>query len=94
MSVKISYSQTGLLKPIERLIRSHPLIYLIVRNLIRYTNIFEDDAKAVKYIQFNKEKINLIDIGASDGVSINYFKKLYDEIFFILIIVHFLNKIN
>ena len=61
MSIKISYSQTGLLKPIERLIRSHPLIYLIVRNLIRYTNIFEDDAKAVKYIQFNKEKINLID---------------------------------
>jgi FkbM family methyltransferase len=76
MLVKISYSQTGLLKPIERLIRSHPLIYLIVRNLIRYTNIFEDDAKAVKYIQFNKEKINLIDIGASDGVSINYFKKI------------------
>jgi FkbM family methyltransferase len=75
MSQKISYSQTGLFKLIERIIRSHPLIYLISRNLIRYTNIFEDDAKGVKYIQFNKSKINLIDIGASDGVSINYFKK-------------------
>jgi FkbM family methyltransferase len=75
MSQRISYSQTGLLKLIERIIRSHPLIYLISRNLIRYTNIFEEDAKGVKYLQFNKSKINLIDIGASDGVSINYFQK-------------------
>jgi FkbM family methyltransferase len=75
MSQKISYSQKGLFKLFERIIRSHPLIYLIIRNFIRYTNIFEDDAKGVKFIKFNKSKINLIDIGASDGVSINYFKK-------------------
>lgn len=75
MSQQISYSQIGLLKLVERVIRSHPLLYLVCRYLVRYTNIFEADANGIKFIKFNKSKINLIDIGASDGISINFFKK-------------------
>ena len=60
MSQKISYSQKGLFKLFERIIRSHPLIYLIIRNFIRYTNIFEDDAKGVKFIKFNIQEIDKI----------------------------------
>ena len=66
-------ANSGFLKVLEKVIRSHPLIYFLVRYLIRYTNIFEDDAHGVKYLNLG-EKINIIDVGASDGVATKFFK--------------------
>ena len=37
-------ASSGLFQVLEKIIRSHPLVYFLVRYLIRYTNIFEDDA--------------------------------------------------
>ena len=69
-----SNTNSGILGFLENIIRSHPLIYLITRNLIRYTNIFEEDANGVKYIKF-KSKLNIMDIGASDGIAAKFFLK-------------------
>ena len=57
-----SSTNSGLLNFFERIIRSHPLLYVLVRYFVRYTNIFEEDAVGVKYINFNN-KINIIDVG-------------------------------
>lgn len=57
---------------VEKQIRKIPLIYLLARFLIRYTNYFEEDFIALKKI-FNFKKINIIDIGASDGISTKFF---------------------
>ena len=66
--MKISKTATsGLIKFIEKVIRSHPLVYFFFRYLIRFTNIFEDDAHGVSYLRFDK-KINIIDVGASEGL--------------------------
>ena len=43
-----SKTNTGLLSFFEKVVRSHPLIYYIVRSLIRYTQIFEEDANGVQ----------------------------------------------
>ncbi len=67
-------ASSGIFKILEKIIRSHPLIYFIFRYLIRYTNIFEDDAHGVKYLNF-KKKINIIDVGASDGIASKFFLK-------------------
>ena len=67
-----SSTNSGLLKFFERIIRSHPLLYVLVRYFIRYTNIFEEDAVGVKHINFNN-KINIIDVGASDGIASKFF---------------------
>ena len=48
------------------------MIYILARSLIRFTNIFEKDFDGCKKILF-KKKINIIDVGASDGISIKYF---------------------
>ena len=66
-------ASSGLFQVLEKIIRSHPLVYFLVRYLIRYTNIFEDDAHGVKYLNLGK-KINIIDVGASDGVASKFFK--------------------
>lgn len=76
--MKISKSVTqnsSLNRFIEMLIRSHPLIYIISKKILSYTSIFEDDMKGVKFLKFKNKKINYIDVGASDGVSVRYFKK-------------------
>ncbi len=65
-------ASSGIFKIFEKVIRSHPLIYFLVRYLIRFTNIFEDDANGVKYLNLGK-KINIIDVGASDGVAAKFF---------------------
>ena len=76
--MKISKSaSSGLFKFLEKIIRSHPLVYFIFRNLIRYTNIFEDDAHGVAYLKFDK-RINIIDVGASDGIASKFFIKKLD----------------
>ena len=73
--MKISKTaSSGLIKFIEKIIRSHPLVYFFFRYLIRFTNIFEDDAYGVSYLRFNK-KINIIDVGASDGIASKFFVK-------------------
>lgn len=72
-----SNTSAGIFSFFEKIIRSHPLLYLIVRNLIRFTNIFEDDAHGVKLIHF-KKKINILDIGASDGIASKFFLRNLD----------------
>ena len=76
--MKISKSitkQNFITRYIEILIRSHPLIYIISKRILTYTSIFEDEMRGVEYLNFNKKKINYIDVGASDGISVRYFRK-------------------
>ena len=49
-------------------------MYFIFRYFIRYTNIFEDDAHGVSYLNLKKQ-INIIDVGASDGIASKFFIK-------------------
>ena len=73
--MKISKTaSSGLFKFFEKIIRSHPLVYFLFRYFIRYTNIFEDDAHGVSYLKFDK-KINILDVGASDGIASKFFMK-------------------
>ena len=65
-------ASSGLFQVLENYKKSS-LVYFLVRYLIRYTNIFEDDAHGVKYLNLGK-KINIIDVGASDGVASKFFK--------------------
>ena len=67
-----SKTNSGLLFFFEKITRSHPLFYYLMRGLIRFTNIFEEDAKGLKYLMF-KGKINVIDVGASDGIATKFF---------------------
>ena len=67
-------ASSGIFKFLEKIIRSHPLVYFIFRYLIRYTNIFEDDAHGASYLNLDK-KINIIDVGASDGIASKFFVK-------------------
>ena len=67
-------ASSGVFKYLEKIIRSHPLVYLIFRYFIRYTNFFEDDAHGVSYLNLDK-KINIIDVGASDGIASKFFMK-------------------
>ena len=66
-------ASSGPFQVLEKIVRSHPLIYFLVRYLIRFTNIFEEDAHGVKYLKLGK-KINIMDVGASDGVASKFFK--------------------
>tara|TARA_B100000029_G_scaffold311160_1_gene303677 strand:- start:532 stop:1311 length:780 start_codon:yes stop_codon:yes gene_type:complete len=70
--MKRSKTNTGFLFFIEKIVRSHPLLYFIIRQFIRYTNIFEEDAIGVIFLNLNK-KVNIIDVGASDGISAKFF---------------------
>ena len=69
--MKESKTNSGILFFLEKIIRSHPLIYFITRYFIRYTNIFEQDANGVSFIKMSK-KVNVIDVGASDGKFHNF----------------------
>ena len=50
---KESKTQEGFFYLVEKIIRSHPLLYIISRSLIRYTNIFEVDFEGIKLINFD-----------------------------------------
>ena len=52
--MKKSKTNSGILFYLEKIVRSHPLLYFITRNLIRYTNIFEEDANGVTLLNLNK----------------------------------------
>ena len=71
---KKSKTQEGFFYLIEKIIRSHPLLYIISRSLIRFTNIFEIDFRGIKLINF-KKNITIFDIGASDGIASKFFLK-------------------
>ena len=42
--------------------------------MVRFTNIFEEDFEGVKLLNFN-ESVNIIDVGASDGIASKFFSK-------------------
>lgn len=69
-----STTQTGILSLIEKLIRRYAIVYYLVRAIVIRFNIFEEDFKILKKIYGNK-KINIIDVGASDGIATNFFIK-------------------
>ena len=69
-----SKTNTGFLDFFEKVIRSHPLIYFVSRNLIRYTKIFEEDANGVVFLNMSK-KVSIIDVGASDGIASQFFNR-------------------
>jgi len=69
-----SKTQTGLLSLFEKIIRRYVLIYYFIRSIVINFNIFEEDFKILKKI-YGKKKINIIDIGASDGIATNFFLK-------------------
>jgi FkbM family methyltransferase len=70
--MKRSKTNSGILGYVEKLVRSHPLPYFFIRYLIRYTNIFEEDAKGVSFLNLGKN-VNIMDIGASDGIAAKFF---------------------
>ena len=65
---------SGYLSFLEKIARAHPLIYIFLRSLVRFTNIFEKDFDGVKILNF-KDKINIIDVGASDGIATKFLHK-------------------
>ena len=71
---KRSETNSGTLNFLEKVIRRHPFVYYIARKIVRFTNIFEEDAIGVKKIKF-KKKVNIIDVGASDGIASKFFLK-------------------
>jgi len=77
-NIERSNTQKGILSFIEYFIRSVPIFYIIARKIVRFTDIFEEDAKGVKLLNFNNKKINIIDIGASDGIATKFFIKNLD----------------
>ena len=72
--MKRSKTNTGFLYFLEKILRSHPLLYFIVRQFIIYTNIFEEDANGVVFLNLSK-KVNIIDVGASDGIASKFFNR-------------------
>ena len=70
--MKRSKTNSGFLEHIEKFVRTHPLLYFVIRYFIRYTVIFEEDAKGVNFINL-PESVNVIDIGASDGIATKFF---------------------
>ena len=72
-----SKTQKGLLGIIEKIIRRNVILYYFVRNIVIYFNIFEDDFKILKEYYY-KKPINIIDIGASDGIATNFFLKKFN----------------
>ena len=70
--MKRSKTNSGFLYIFEKIVRCHPLLYFVTRYLIRYTNIFEEDANGVSFLNLDK-KVNIIDVGASDGIASKFF---------------------
>ena len=69
-----SKTQIGLLGLVEKYVRKFVTIYYFIRSIAIKFDIFEEDFKILKEI-YNGKKINIIDIGASDGISANFFIK-------------------
>lgn len=69
-----SKTQIGFLGLIEKYVRKFVIIYYFIRSIAIKFDIFEEDFKILKKI-YKDKKINIIDIGASDGISANFFIK-------------------
>jgi len=69
---KQNTTQTGMFSVIERIIRMIPIIYYFFRSVVLFTGYFESDFFYLKNI-FKNKKINIIDVGASDGISALFF---------------------
>ena len=69
-----SKTQIGFLGLVEKYIRKFVTIYYFIRSIAIKFDIFEEDFKILKKI-FDDKEINIIDIGASDGISANFFIK-------------------
>tara|TARA_B110000014_G_C20082054_1_gene565549 strand:+ start:239 stop:1033 length:795 start_codon:yes stop_codon:yes gene_type:complete len=76
-TMEFKSATTGFFSFFEKIIRSHPLVYIFIRSIIRFTNIFEKDFDGVRLLKV-KKKINIIDVGASDGVAAKYFNNNLD----------------
>ncbi len=74
MNLEKKLATSGYLSFFEKIVRAHPLIYIFFRSLVRFTNIFERDFDGIKLLKFNK-KINIIDVGASDGIATKFLRK-------------------
>ena len=72
--MKRSKTNTGFLYFLEKIVRSHPLIYFIIRRFIIYTKIFEEDANGVIFLNLPKN-VTVIDVGASDGIASKFFNR-------------------
>ena len=72
MTKQNTTQNSGFFVTIEKTIRLIPHIYIIFRSLVRFTNYFENDFFYLKEI-FKDKKINIIDVGASDGISALFF---------------------
>ena len=71
--MRSSETHEGFFSVLEMIVRAHPLIYIIFRKLIKFTNIFEKDFDGLKLLQINRNKLNIIDVGASDGIASKFF---------------------
>ncbi len=69
---KQNTTNTGFYGLIEKTLRLVPLIYIFFRSIVRFTNYFESDFFYLPKI-FKNKKINIIDVGASDGISALFF---------------------
>ena len=69
-----SKTQIGFLGLIEKYVRKFIIIYYFIRSIAIKFDIFEEGFKILKEI-YKDKKINIIDIGASDGISANFFIK-------------------
>ena len=72
--MQTSKTQIGFLGFLESIIRRNGILYYFIRNIVIHFNIFEEDFKILtKY--FQNKKVNIVDVGASDGISANFFLK-------------------
>ncbi len=71
--MRSSETHEGIFSVLEKIVRAHPAVYIIFRKLIKFTNIFEKDFDGLKLLNINKKKINIIDVGASDGIASKFF---------------------
>ena len=69
-----SKTQTGFLGFLESIIRRHAIIYYFVRSIIIHFGIFEEDFNILSKF-FRNKPLNIIDVGASDGIAAKFFLK-------------------
>ena len=90
---KRNTTNTGLFGLFEKLIRFIPHIYLVIRLIVKFTNYFEEDFYYLKKI-FKNTRINIIDIGASDGISALFFIRITQFIRILTLRVRFVSPIS
>ena len=77
--IKKSFTQVGFFYFLEKIVRSNIYFYVIFRQLAKFFRIFENDFKYLKFY-FKNKKIYIIDVGASDGISVIFFLKIEKDL--------------